>query len=146
MKNECAVKQFGLETGHVLFELDIAQLITELVWNLANVYYNQGHYKRCIEIYKKSIKLDESYVIAINNIGNALDHMGDYSESIPYHERAINLDPTFHYAWMAKGRALTRLNRPEEGIEFIENDMAWHHKSRVSDEELDSLYAALEGN
>ena len=30
-----------------------------------------------------------------------------------------------------------------KGVEFIENDMAWHHKSRVSDEELDSLYAAL---
>ena len=30
-----------------------------------------------------------------------------------------------------------------KGIEFIENDMDWHHKSRVSDEELESLYAAL---
>jgi transketolase len=30
-----------------------------------------------------------------------------------------------------------------KGVEFIENDMTWHHKSRVSDEELDSLYAAL---
>ena len=30
-----------------------------------------------------------------------------------------------------------------KGVEFIENDMAWHHKSRVSDEELDSLYTAL---
>ena len=30
-----------------------------------------------------------------------------------------------------------------KGIGFIENDMEWHHKNRVSDEELQSLYAAL---
>jgi transketolase len=30
-----------------------------------------------------------------------------------------------------------------KGVEFIENNMEWHHKSRVSDEELDSLYTAL---
>ena len=33
-----------------------------------------------------------------------------------------------------------------KGVEFIENDMAWHHKNRVSDDELQSLYAALEAN
>jgi len=33
-----------------------------------------------------------------------------------------------------------------KGIEFIENDMEWHHKSRISDEELESLYAALGAN
>ena len=30
-----------------------------------------------------------------------------------------------------------------KGVKFIENDMEWHHKSRVSDEELQSLHAAL---
>ena len=30
-----------------------------------------------------------------------------------------------------------------KGVEFIENDMDWHHKSRLSDEELESLYVAL---
>ena len=39
----------------------------KIAWNnLANVHYNQGHYERSIEIYKKSIELDEKYVIAIN--------------------------------------------------------------------------------
>jgi len=33
-----------------------------------------------------------------------------------------------------------------KGVKFIENDMEWHHKSRVSDEELQSLYAELEVN
>ena len=33
-----------------------------------------------------------------------------------------------------------------KGVEFIENDMEWHHKNRVSDEELQSLYAALGAN
>ena len=33
-----------------------------------------------------------------------------------------------------------------KGINFIENDMDWHHKSRVSDEELKLLYAELETN
>lgn len=33
-----------------------------------------------------------------------------------------------------------------KGVEFIENDMEWHHKNRVSDEEFQSLYAALETN
>ena len=33
-----------------------------------------------------------------------------------------------------------------KGIDFIENDMEWHHKSQVSDEEFQSLYAALGAN
>ena len=33
-----------------------------------------------------------------------------------------------------------------KGIDFIENDMEWHHKSQVSDEQFQSLYAALEAN
>ena len=33
-----------------------------------------------------------------------------------------------------------------KGVEFIENNMEWHHKNRVSDEEFRSLYAALETN
>jgi len=30
------------------------------------------------------------------------------------------------------------------GISFAENNMAWHHKSRISDEEIQSLFTALE--
>jgi transketolase len=33
-----------------------------------------------------------------------------------------------------------------KGAKFIENDMEWHHKNRVSDEELQSLYTALGAN
>lgn len=33
-----------------------------------------------------------------------------------------------------------------KGVKFIENDMEWHHKNRVSDEELQSLYSALGAN
>lgn len=33
-----------------------------------------------------------------------------------------------------------------KGVEFIENDMEWHHKNRVSDDEFQSLHAALEAN
>lgn len=32
------------------------------------------------------------------------------------------------------------------GIPFAENNMAWHHKSRISDDEIKSLYTALESN
>lgn len=31
-----------------------------------------------------------------------------------------------------------------KGIEFAENDLTWHHKSRITDEEIESLRAALE--
>ena len=31
-----------------------------------------------------------------------------------------------------------------KGVEFVENNMQWHHKSKVSDEELQALFAALE--
>lgn len=33
-----------------------------------------------------------------------------------------------------------------KGIEFIENDLKWHHKSKVTDEEVQLLLQALEGN
>ena len=31
-----------------------------------------------------------------------------------------------------------------KGVGFAENNMEWHHKSKVSDEEIDALFAALE--
>lgn len=31
-----------------------------------------------------------------------------------------------------------------KGVEFVENNMDWHHKNRVTDEEIESLLAALE--
>ena len=33
-----------------------------------------------------------------------------------------------------------------KGVGFIENDMEWHHKNRVSDEELQALLASLDVN
>ena len=33
-----------------------------------------------------------------------------------------------------------------KGVSFVENNMDWHHKNRVTDEEIESLFAALEGN
>jgi transketolase len=30
-----------------------------------------------------------------------------------------------------------------KGVDFTENNMEWHHKSRVSDDEIQALYAAL---
>ncbi len=33
-----------------------------------------------------------------------------------------------------------------KGVEFIEGNLDWHHKSRVTDEEIRSLFAALEVN
>lgn len=33
-----------------------------------------------------------------------------------------------------------------KGVEFIENDMEWHHKNRVTDDELQALYSGLEVN
>ena len=32
-----------------------------------------------------------------------------------------------------------------KGITFMENNMEWHHKNRVTDEEVQSLMAALDG-
>jgi transketolase len=32
-----------------------------------------------------------------------------------------------------------------KGVPFAENNLHWHHKARISDEEIDSLTAALEG-
>ena len=31
-----------------------------------------------------------------------------------------------------------------KGVDFMENNMDWHHKNRVSDDELAALYKALE--
>ncbi len=33
-----------------------------------------------------------------------------------------------------------------KGIEFAENDLTWHHRSRLTDEEIQSLFASLEGD
>ena len=31
-----------------------------------------------------------------------------------------------------------------KGVGFVENDMEWHHKNRISDEEISSLLSQLE--
>ena len=108
--------------------------------------YNEITEKMCGEmegILQKSLELDPSYVIAVNNIGNALDHLHRYEESIPYHEKAIELDSTFHYAWMAKGRALTRLNRAEEALEYIETSIELDEEDPDYHEALARCYIEL---
>jgi transketolase len=32
-----------------------------------------------------------------------------------------------------------------KGVGFVENNLSWHHKNRVTPEEIQSLLAALEG-
>jgi transketolase len=96
-------------------------------------YNKHQSYSSTLEVQNLEPLLDkwESFGFAVQEVdGHDVQELASVLSSVPLEPDK----PSAIICHTIKGR----------GISFAENNMAWHHKSRISDEEIQTLYTALE--
>ena len=69
--------------------------------NLGIIYYQQGEFKKSIEMYRQATKVAPDYAFTYNNFGNLMRVLGDFDMAIDLYQKAINIQPDyadFHYS------------------------------------------------
>ena len=94
---------------------------------LAVAYYNRGiayrhlgEYRRAIEDYDQTLRLDPNFALAYNNRGNAYVDLGEYRRAIEDYDQTLRLDPNFALAYSNRGNAYVYLGDPARGIEDLD--------------------------
>ncbi len=109
------------------------------IWyDKAEAFFKKGEYKKAMECYEKSNKIDADVVDTwtFNGGGNFLFDQGNYEEAIEYYNKALEMEPGYKWAWNNKGLALYNLKKYEESINCYDgaikidpdNVEAWNNK------------------
>lgn len=64
----------------------------------ANKALGKLKYKRAIQLYKKALMLDPSFVMAMDRMAVALRQLGEYNEAIKWFEQSRSIKPEGHFA------------------------------------------------
>ncbi len=90
-------------------------------------YCNAGYIKSmskneevALGLYKKSLTLNSSNIVALNNIGHSLIELGRYPEAEQYLDAAISESPKFCYAHSNLGLVRIHMGDLEGGLEAIQ--------------------------
>ena len=81
----------------------------------------QESLKKCIELYKKTIALDDSFAMGHTGLGYTLVMMRQYDEAIPHVERGLELEPNSADVVYIYANVLLYLGRQEESISFFQS-------------------------
>ena len=84
--------------------------------HMGNKEYNEKHYKKAIEFYKKSLFYNDYYMTYVN-LGNAYAQLHDYKNAITAFNIAIKRKPDYYLAHFNLGFAYTQLNKWNKAIE-----------------------------
>ncbi|MEZ4828732.1 MAG: tetratricopeptide repeat protein [Bacteroidia bacterium] len=127
-RDSLALKQL-LQAKALADTLGNAELISNVLNNLGNVYEGLKDYPKAYEYYMASKEIDEQmpYAQAVDNsyhnIGLVLSHMERYNEAIPYMKRALeqNMEKG-NYAflsetWYALGIAYDKTGKHKESVQ-----------------------------
>jgi Flp pilus assembly protein TadD len=94
----------------------------------SNDYCNAGYIKSMFKdeevalgLYKKSLALNSSSPVALNNIGHSLIELGRYLEAEQYLNAAISESPKFCHAHSNLGLVRIHMGNMEGGLEAIQN-------------------------
>ena len=88
----------------ILSYLTVLKLNPKLVQacnNLGIIYYQQGEFKKTIEMYRQATKVALDYAFTYNNFGNLMRVLGDFDMAIDLYQKAINIQPDYadcHYS------------------------------------------------
>jgi tetratricopeptide (TPR) repeat protein len=63
------------------------------LFNLGNLFAQEGQYKEAIICYKRALVLDADDVAAWNNLGSIYEDMYDYTRAESIYRRALSLNP-----------------------------------------------------
>lgn len=81
----------------------------------------QESLKKCIELYKKVIALDDSFALGHTGLGYTLVMMRRYDEAIAHVERGLQLEPNSADVVYVYANVLLYLGRQEESIHFFQS-------------------------
>lgn len=110
----------------------------------ANYYFNlglqsaqNGNYEQAIEHFTKSIELNPTDAISLNNRGNVYLSIGELDKAIKDYNRSIGFQPDFALAWMNRGNAYLNKKELDQAIENYsqaieldpKEDAAWKNRA-----------------
>ncbi len=117
-------REWGLKIGGCTAVISSGQRSGK---GLAVAYYNRGiayrhlgEYRRAIEDYDQTLRLDPNFAVAYNNRGNAYVDLGEYRRAIEDYDQTLRLDPNFAVAYSNRGNAYVYLGDPARGIEDLD--------------------------
>ena len=87
------------------------------IFNIYGIIHTSiGNYKKSIDYFFKSIKLDPNNAKTHNNLASAFNNLGQFKEAILKYTKAITLNPKFAEAHFNLGKTLNDVERFEDAI------------------------------
>lgn len=88
--------------------------------NLGVAWYEKGEYKKAIEYFKKALRLNPNFAVALNNLGAAYAKQGKFNMALGCYKKATNLDSSYATAFNNSGVAFYKMSYLEKAVEFFE--------------------------
>ena len=79
--------------------------------NRGSAYGNLGEYRRAIEDYDQTLRLDPGFAKAYYNRGSAYGNLGENRRSIEDYDEALRLDPGFAFAYNSRAHVHCKLGQ-----------------------------------
>ena len=96
----------------------------------------KGEYSRAIELYRRALAIDPTFIDAINGLGTAAGVTGDLLTAIQQFENSLRIYPDQHEAWFNHGSALLKVG-------LIKEALGSFHRSIALAPEFAAAYLAL---
>jgi tetratricopeptide (TPR) repeat protein len=101
--------------------LNMAQnfLITDIINNIGNIYYNRGQYQQAVNVYKRGIRIDPDFLKMRYDLISSLIMLGEWKEGLKHANVLIEnkknyIEPDYY---KLKGFILLWQNRLDEALE-----------------------------
>ena len=124
---QLAEEAISFDPNYALAYRALAHAIVVDIW-LGLSKNPQESLKKCTELYKKAITLDEFLAIAHSGLGYALMMMRKYDEAIDQAERALELEPNSADVISTYANLLIYTGRGDEAVSFYRNAMRLNPK------------------
>ncbi|XP_043927170.1 protein O-mannosyl-transferase TMTC4 [Protopterus annectens] len=123
--------------------LIVCPLNAKVHYNVGKNLADKGNQTAAINYYREAVRLNPSYVHAMNNLGNILKERNELQEAEYLLSKAVTIQPDFAAAWMNLGIVQNSLKRFEEAEKSYWT--AIRHRKKYPDcyYNLGRLYADL---
>ncbi len=84
-----------------------------------NLFFSQGDYLKAIKFYKKSYRVNPSFISSYHNMGLAYFLSGAYNQSIKSFEKVIEISPLNPYSYFYLGWIYKKLESPRLAQSYL---------------------------
>ena len=102
---------------------------TQLLWQLADVYFESKQFEQSSVYYKKVLAIKSGETDLYNDLGLSLHYLGNSAEALKYVEEGINKNPYHQRIWLTKGFILAYGSGDMEGAKA-----AWEKANALNPE------------